>query len=259
MTQGRSTSMRTVSGFEVTVARLSQSLTVFGIGFPESQRRTLDGSQLSTSNAKRTCDSPLASMRRASNCASVTKRSQLFGHRLAFNRAVNVKQNLAQCGALAGPCVIVCDVLLIDEPCVGYVVQRFGRAHRAIGIVIRCRDLRLTWSVIGAPIPRLALENPIGCISTCIRKPDQVLQPWWFGDDASKATCLWLKNLPCLTPTNRLPGDHRTRRANQTRSGQNKLGPSPDRARLRSLTYPGIAAAMAQQWGDVLLRAEAVA
>jgi hypothetical protein len=121
--------------------------------------------------------------------------------------------------------------------------RRPGRAlltEEALAFVRRLMD---------APIPRIAIENPISCISTRIRKPDQIVQPWYFGDDASKATCLWLKNLPLLKDTNRLPGDHRTRRANQTASGQNKLGPSPDRAKLRAMTYPGIAAAMADQWG----------
>ena len=103
--------------------------------------------------------------------------------------------------------------------------------------------------LMNAPIDRICIENPVSVISTRIRKPDQVVQPWWFGDDASKKTCLWLKNLPFLEPTNKLPGDNKTRRANQTASGQNKLGPSPDRWKIRSATYPGFAKAMADQWG----------
>jgi len=103
--------------------------------------------------------------------------------------------------------------------------------------------------LMNAPINRICIENPVSVISTRIRKPDQVVQPWWFGDDASKKTCLWLKNLPLLEPTNKLPGDNKTRRANQTASGQNKLGPSPDRWKIRSATYPGFAKAMADQWG----------
>lgn len=124
-------------------------------------------------------------------------------------------------------------------------------------------------------IPRIALENPIGRISTVYRKPDQVIQPWQFGHDASKQSCLWLKGLSPLTPTNvvnpiygcscgnRFPyelgkhgcpnchGDGNTRPiwGNQTPTGQNKLGPSLTRARERSRTYTGIAAAMAVQWG----------
>lgn len=108
-------------------------------------------------------------------------------------------------------------------------------------------------TLLDAPIERIALENPVGAISTRIRKPDQIIQPWWFGDDASKKTCLWLKNLPLLVETNRLPGDNKTRRANQTPSGQNKLGPSDDRWAERSKTYQGIADAIADQWGACLL------
>jgi hypothetical protein len=105
--------------------------------------------------------------------------------------------------------------------------------------------------LLAAPIPRIAVENPIGALSTRVRKPDQIIQPWQFGHDASKATCLWLHGLPLLTPTNVLPGGKQARRANQTPSGQNKLGPSADRWKQRSLTYPGIAAAMADQWGSL--------
>jgi len=102
--------------------------------------------------------------------------------------------------------------------------------------------------LLGAEVPRIALENPIGCISTRIRKPDQIIQPWQFGHDASKATCLWLVGLPPLRETEVLPGGRGALRGNQTQSGQNKLGPSPDRWKERSRTYPGIAAAMAAQW-----------
>jgi hypothetical protein len=108
--------------------------------------------------------------------------------------------------------------------------------------------------LLDAPIPRIALENPIGCISTRIRKPEQTIQPYWFGDDASKATCLWLKNLPPLRPTQLVAGrlvNGKRRWANQTDSGQNRLGPSEDRWKKRSETYPGIAAAMAEQWSDL--------
>lgn len=109
--------------------------------------------------------------------------------------------------------------------------------------------IRFFVELMNAPIPRIAIENPIGCLSTRFRRPDQIIQPWMFGEDASKATCLWLKNLPILKPTKILPGGKTARRANQTMSGQNKLGPSPERAMLRSKTYPGIAQAMAAQWG----------
>lgn len=107
-------------------------------------------------------------------------------------------------------------------------------------------------TLLDANIGRIALENPIGCLSTRIRKPDQIIQPYEFGHDASKATCLWLKGLPLLRSTTYVEPrliDGRKRWANQTDSGQNRLGPSPDRWKLRSKTYQGIADAMANQWG----------
>jgi hypothetical protein len=108
--------------------------------------------------------------------------------------------------------------------------------------------------LLEAPIEYIALENPIGCIGTRIRPADQIIQPWWFGDDASKATCLWLNNLPQLRPTKLVEGrlvNGKRRWANQTDSGQNRLGPSEDRWKQRSETYMGIAKAMAEQWGNL--------
>jgi len=102
--------------------------------------------------------------------------------------------------------------------------------------------------LLNAPVERIALENPVGCISTRIRKPDQIIQPWQFGHDASKKTCLWLKNLPLLQPTDVLPVPATGVWGNQTPSGQNRLAPSPDRWKERSKTYEGIANAMAAQW-----------
>lgn len=91
-----------------------------------------------------------------------------------------------------------------------------------------------------APIPMIAIENPIGVISSRIRRPDQIIHPWQFGHGETKSTCLWLKNLPKLTPTKIVDGrDDRIFR----------LPPSPTRSQERSRTYPGIAEAMAQQWG----------
>lgn len=126
------------------------------------------------------------------------------------------------------------------------------------------RDPKLTddaiefvFALMSLPIDRIAIENPVSVISTRIRKPDQIIQPWQFGHDASKKTCLWLKNLPILHPTKVIrgrlvrlsDGSTATRWSNQTDSGQNRLGPSPDRWRERSRTYLGIAEAMATQWG----------
>jgi len=121
--------------------------------------------------------------------------------------------------------------------------------------------LSFVQALMDAPIPRICIENPRGCIGTRIRKADQAVQPWQFGDNASKETCLWLKGLPLLDNTNRtqwvpgrivgedLRGRTIVRWANQTDSGQNKLGPSDTRAAERGKTYQGIAAAMAKQWG----------
>lgn len=100
---------------------------------------------------------------------------------------------------------------------------------------------RFFLALANAPIPRIAIENPVGIMSTRWRKPDQIIQPYMFGDPWRKTTCLWLKGLPLLTPTRvvkyhaRMQGWHGT------------LG--AERQRLRSQTYPGIARAMAEQWG----------
>lgn len=104
-------------------------------------------------------------------------------------------------------------------------------------------------ALLDAPIEKIALENPISIISSRIRKPNQIIQPWMFGHPESKTTCLWLKNLPNLVPTKILKTPKSGVWANQTPSGQNKLGPSPDRWKIRSKTYEGIAKAMAEQWG----------
>lgn len=95
--------------------------------------------------------------------------------------------------------------------------------------------------LLAAEIPRIALENPISIISSRVRKPDQIIQPWQFGHGETKATCLWLKNLPPLRPTNIVEGRE---------ARVHKMAPSPDRWKERSRTYAGIAAAMAEQWGE---------
>jgi site-specific DNA-cytosine methylase len=94
--------------------------------------------------------------------------------------------------------------------------------------------------LLDAPIEKIALENPISIISSRIRKPNQIIQPWQFGHGETKATCLWLKNLPCLVPTNIVEGRE---------AKVHRMSPSPDRWKLRSATYEGIAQAMAEQWG----------
>lgn len=144
------------------------------------------------------------------------------------------------------------DLMIAHPPCTylassglhwnGRIAGRYEQTEKALAFVQK---------LFLAPIKRKAIENPIGCISTRIRKPDQIIQPWMFGHDASKATCLWLEGLPTLDPTKILPLPPDNRRGNQTASGQNRLAPSPDRWKKRSKTYQGIADAMAEQWGAV--------
>ena len=107
---------------------------------------------------------------------------------------------------------------------------------------------RMLWE---ASIPKICLENPIGIANTVIGKPTQIIQPHQFGEDASKNTCLWLRGLPPLLPTNPIAPrivNGKPRWANQTDAGQNKLSPHALRWQVRSQTYQGIADAMAQQW-----------
>lgn len=146
------------------------------------------------------------------------------------------------------------DMMIAHPPCtylcssgLHWNGRRPGRAAKTEAALAFVREL------LNAPILRIALENPIGCIGTRIRPYTQIIHPWQFGADASKATCLWLTNLPPLAPTCVVEPrivDGKRRWGNQTDGGQNKLAPSADRSKLRSETYPGIAAAMAEQWGD---------
>lgn len=145
------------------------------------------------------------------------------------------------------------DLMVAHPPCTYLSVS--GMHWTARGL----RDPKLTEDALDfvrqlmdAPIPKIAIENPVSVISSRIRKPDQIIQPWMFGHDASKQTCLWLKGLPTLQPTKMVPPrivNGKKRWGNQTDSGQNKLPPSKDRWKIRSATYEGIAGAMADQWG----------
>lgn len=133
----------------------------------------------------------------------------------------------------------------------GTLVGEARREAREAAIIF----VRELWD---APIERVAIENPIGALSKQFREPDQFIQPYEYGDSASKRTCLWLKNLPKLKPTGlsvprlALSKDGRSyslRWDNQTDSGQNKETPCDDRWKIRSTTWPGWASAMAGQWG----------
>ena len=151
------------------------------------------------------------------------------------------------------------DMMIAHPPCTYLAVSGMHWTTRGL------RDPQLTEDALdfvrklmAAPIPKIAIENPVSIISSRIRKPDQIIQPYWFGENASKKTCLWLKNLPALQPTKIIKGRLVTmpsgkvveRFDNQCDTGQNKLGPSDDRWKLRSKTYQGIADAMATQWSE---------
>lgn len=143
------------------------------------------------------------------------------------------------------------DLMVAHPPCTDLAVSgaRWFPEKRASGAQDRALDF--VRALLDAPIPRIALENPVSIISSRIRKPDQIVHPWQFGHPESKTTCLWLKGLPPLIPTNVLPLPASGRWQNQTPSGRNNIGPSPTRWMERSRTYEGIAAAMADQWSDV--------
>ena len=134
------------------------------------------------------------------------------------------------------------DLMIAHPPCTYLAVSGarwFKQRQRE-----QAEALDFVKMLLDAPIPRIALENPVSVISTRIRKPDQIVQPWMFGHPETKATCFWLKNLPLLKPTNIVEG----------REGRVwKESPSPDRWKNRSRTLPGIAEAMATQWGNIHL------
>lgn len=169
------------------------------------------------------------------------------------------------------------DLLIAHPPCTHLAVSgaRYFAEKRADGRQQEAFAFFMAFTK--TRVPKYAIENPVAIISTLWRKPDQIIQPYHFGHPESKKTCLWLKGLPMLRPTkiceptwyqNPDGTDYRDRKGkryspthflmgrnqvarweNQTASGQNRLGPSPTRAAVRARTYPGIAAAMADQWG----------
>lgn len=135
------------------------------------------------------------------------------------------------------------DLMIAHPPCTHLAVS--GARHFAAKAASGVQDeaLRFVRTLLDAPIPMIALENPVSIISSRIRKPDQIIHPWQFGHGEVKTTCLWLKGLPKLTPTNVVDG-----RAPIV----HMMAPSQDRWKNRSRTYMGIADAMAEQWGGVV-------
>lgn len=153
------------------------------------------------------------------------------------------------------------DLMIAHPPCTHLAVS--GSKHFAKKIADGRQQAALDFvqRLMDAPIARIAVENPISVISSKIRKPDQIIQPWWFGHKTTKSTCLWLKGLPLLTPTDIVDkGEFKTWVC--TKTGKSKSMnhwfwetsclPHKDRATARSRTFQGIADAMADQWGKVL-------
>lgn len=133
------------------------------------------------------------------------------------------------------------DLMIAHPPCTHLSVSgaRHFEEKRADGRQQEAIDFFM--ALAKAPIPRIAIENPVCIMSSVWREPDQIIQPWQFGHGETKATCLWLKGLPPLIPTKIVPG--REPRVH-------RMSPGPDRWKERSRTYEGIAQAMAQQWGN---------
>ena len=136
------------------------------------------------------------------------------------------------------------DLIIAHPPCTHLAVS--GAAWFKYKQAEQAEALEFVRWIMALPVPRLALENPVLIISTRIRKPDQIIQPWQFGHGETKATCLWLRGLPKLVPTNIVEG--REQRLH-------RLPPSPNRWKLRSKTFQGVADAMADQWGAASVRA----
>ena len=130
------------------------------------------------------------------------------------------------------------DLMIAHPPCTHLAVS--GARWFKEKVVEQQEALDFVRLLLAAPIPKIALENPVSIISSKIRKPDQIIQPWQFGHGEVKATCLWLKGLPKLTPTNIVEGRE---------ARVHRMAPSPERWKERSRTFQGIADAMADQWG----------
>jgi len=132
------------------------------------------------------------------------------------------------------------DLMIAHPPCTHLAVS--GARWFKDKLEEQAEALEFVRALMAAPIPRIAIENPISIISSRIRKPDQIIQPWQFGHGETKATCLWLKNLPALKAT-KIVGGREAR--------IHKMPPGPDRWKERSRTFEGIAQAMAEQWGGL--------
>ena len=143
------------------------------------------------------------------------------------------------------------DLLIAHPPCTHLAVSGAAWFERKLASGVQQEALTFVRRLMDAPVERIALENPVSVISTAIRKPDQIIQPWMFGHPEQKATCLWLKNLPPLVPTNDVR-EHMMTLPKKLRERKHYTSPGPERWKIRSRTLQGIADAMADQWGSLL-------
>jgi len=152
------------------------------------------------------------------------------------------------------------DLIIAHPPCTfltvsnTYITRGCSKYTKEEAVEQRKLAKMFFMGLVYANCDHIAIENPIGIMSTHYRKPDQIIQPFQFGHPESKSTCLWLKGLPKLKFTDVLQLPESGHWNNQTPSKQNKLGPSAERSKLRSKTYPGIAKAMAEQWSEYILK-----
>lgn len=146
-------------------------------------------------------------------------------------------------------CKMAWDMVIAFPPCTDLAVsgarwfadkRRTGTQQRSIGFFLAFTALD--------HVPRVAIENPVGIMSTLYRKPDQLVQPWQFGHPETKATCLWLKGLPPLVATDDVRGEMESL-PDSKKHRVHHMPPGPERSMARSKTFPGIARAMAEQWG----------
>ena len=155
------------------------------------------------------------------------------------------------------------DLIIAHPPCTyltvtgnrWFNIERYGDKARERW-KLREEAIEFFMMFANADCDHIAIENPVGVMSTNWRKPDQIVQPWWFGDPFEKKTCLWLKGLPLLKKTNEVTPEKRTQYASgktmPTWYVQAASLPAAERSRIRSQTFPGFAEAMAEQWGNIL-------
>ena len=141
------------------------------------------------------------------------------------------------------------DLMIAHPPCTNIAVSGAAWFKEKIADGRQQAALDFVWLLMVADIPRIAIENPVSVISSKIRKPDQIVQPWMFGHKEQKATCLWLKGLPNLRETNNVRAEMMLL-PKRERERLHYLPPSPTRWKERSKTYQGIADASAEQWGN---------